>query len=274
MGTFAPIILFVYNRPEHTKKVVEALLRNSIANQSDLFVFADGPKENATIEDIDKLVSVRQYIKTISGFKSVTIIEQTKNKGLDPSEIDGVTQVINQFNRVIVLEDDTIVLPLFLQFMNEALEFYKFNPKVFSIGSFSPKIDYLNRIKSSVYSSYRCASFGWATWKDRWDKCIWDKEYILNSRLIKHPTIYNKLKYNRAGGDMYDNLVAYANGNNDAWDARWQYCLYENNGVCIRPTKSLTYNIGFDGTGEHCGDLDVEKFGLMPILDLSTIYNI
>lgn len=254
MTQLAPIILFVYNRPFHTEQVLNALLTNDLAKYSDLFIYADGPRDDASDEQIENIKKVRDYIKTISGFKSVKIIEQVVNKGLDPSEIDAITEIISKFGKVIVLEDDVIVHPFFLRFMNEALEYYKDNKGVNSIGSYSPPIPYLNKVKKNVYASYRTESYGWATWKDRWDLCVWDKEYILDKYLS-----CNKLKYNRGGDDLYDNLQDYLKGLTDAWDARWQFSTYENNSVCIRPVKSLSYNIGFDGSGVHCGIIENEQ---------------
>lgn len=251
---YAPIILFVYNRINHTKRTVEALLQNDSADSSDLYIYADGPKLNASEEEKQKILEVRQYIRTITGFHSIKIIEQPNNKGLDPSEIDAITDVIDLYGKVIVLEDDVIVHPFFLRFMNEALEYYKDNKRVNSIGSYTPQIPYLNQFNKDVYASYRTATVGWATWKDRWDLCVWDKEYILDKYLS-----CNKLKYNRGGDDLYDNLQDYLKGLTDAWDARWQFSTYENNSVCIRPVKSLSYNIGFDGSGVHCGIIENEQ---------------
>lgn len=254
MTQLAPIILFVYNRPFHTEQVLNALLTNDLAKYSDLYIYADGPKLNASEEEKQKILEVRQYIRTITGFRSIKIIEQSVNKGLDPSEIDAITDTIDLYGKVIVLEDDVVVHPFFLRFMNEALEFYKDNKKVNSIGSYTPQIPYLNQLNKGVYASYRTATCGWATWKDRWDLCIWDKKYILD----KYSSC-NKFKYNRGGADLYDNLQDYLKAITDAWDARWQYSMYENNSVCIRPVKSLSYNIGFDGSGEHCGIIENEQ---------------
>lgn len=265
-GLLTPIVLFVYNRPWHTKQTIEALLRNEDAKNSPLYIYADGPKDDATEENKRKVAEVRRYIHSVSGFSSIKITEQPINKGLDPSEIDAITEIIKQYGKVIVLEDDVIVHRYFIRFMNEALEYYKDNKKVNSIGSYNPNIPFINQIKQDVYASYRTATYGWATWQDRWSLCKWEKSYLLDKKRL-----CNRFKYNRGGGDLYDNLLHYLNGFNDAWDARWQYSLYENDSVCIRPTKSLSYNIGFDGTGEHCGIVkDVET--IKPILYSSDEY--
>src|SRR5689334_19947926 len=114
----APITLFVYNRPEHTRRTVEALLKNELAAESDLFIFSDAPKKPESDESVRM---VRDYIHAITGFKSVTIIERDRNWGLADSIIDGVTSVVNQYGRIIVLEDDLVVSAHFLEYMNTAL---------------------------------------------------------------------------------------------------------------------------------------------------------
>ncbi len=251
----APIILFVYNRPLHTRKVVEALLDNSLSSDSDLFIYADGPRENCSADCRKNISEVRQYIHSIEGFRSIHIIEQTVNKGLDPSEIDAVTEIVNRYGRVIVLEDDIVVSPYFLQFMNDALEYYKDWENVFQIGSFVPVLRYIQQLSEGTYFSYRSESWGWATWKEKWNLCDYSN-YCLS--LNEHSARLKQLHYNRAGADMYDNLLSYLKGQNDAWDARWQDCMYRYNAVCVRPTRTLSINIGFDGTGEHCGIMSEE----------------
>lgn len=255
MTSLAPIILFVYNRPNHTRQTIEALLHNDWAELSDIYIYADGPKLTASDDDKRKIAEVRNFIHSIEGFHSVHIIEQSVNKGLDPSEIDAISEIIGQYGKVIVLEDDVITHPYFIRFMNDALDFYEKNNKVNSIGSFHPNIPYINKLATDIYASYRTATWGWATWKDRWSLCRWDKSYLLDQ--IIH---CNKFKFNRGGEDLYDNLQHYLQGITDAWDARWQYSMYENNTVCIYPTKSLSFNIGLDGTGVHCGIVTDENF--------------
>lgn len=249
-SSFAPIVLFVYARPQHTIRVIEALLQNDLANLSDIYIYADGPKENATEQERENIKQVREYIHSIVGFNRITIIEQQTNKGLDPSEIDAITEVIETYGKVIALEDDAMPHRFFLRFMNDALTFYEHTRKVYAIGSYSPKLPFLQSIKTDVYASYRCESYGWGTWYDRWKQCNWD---VHTYDIIQHPTRSKVFKFNRGGGDLFDSLLDVAEGRTDAWDARWQHCLYLHNAVCVRPTRSLSYNIGWDGTGVHCG---------------------
>ena len=123
----APILLFVYNRPEHTRRCIESLLKNSLASESPLFIYADGAKDSAQQEAVNE---VRNYIRTIQGFQQITLMERNENWGLARNIIDGVTTQVNQYGKVIVLEDDLVVAPYFLQFMNDALETYKDEPNI------------------------------------------------------------------------------------------------------------------------------------------------
>ena len=123
--SYAPILLFVYNRPEHTHRCIESLLKNTLASESNLFIYADGVKDSTQQEAVNK---VRNYIRTIQGFKQITLIERSENWGLARNIINGVTTQVNRYGKVIVLEDDLVVAPYFLQFMNEALEVYKDEP--------------------------------------------------------------------------------------------------------------------------------------------------
>lgn len=274
MSNIAPIVLFVYNRPYHTKKTVEALLRNEYASESELIIFADGPKDNATEKDKKNICATREYCHSICGFKNVIIHEAAHNKGLDPSEIDGISQIVNEYGRVIVLEDDLITNKYFLRFMNEALEFYEDNKRIFQIAGFVDNIrfpKYFMR-KHSIWVSYRVESCGWATWKDRWEKNQWNEAKY---DIIKNPNRSKIRKFNRGGEDLYDQLLSKYRGETDAWDIRWQHCLYENDALCIRPIYSFLYNIGFDGTGIHSGNVDLSKIleQTAPLFD-ETQYNL
>ncbi len=158
MNVFAPIILFVYNRPAHTKQTVESLKNNLLVKESDLFVFSDGPKNNLD----EKLVKeVRKYIKGINGFRQINIFEKNENKGLANSIINGVTQVLNEFKKSIVIEDDLVSSPFFVKYMNEALNFYQNENKIFSISGYSYPIDIPVKYNNDIYLLPRASSWGW-----------------------------------------------------------------------------------------------------------------
>lgn len=252
----APIVLFVYNRPWHTQQTVESLQKCELASDSDLYIFADGPKDNASAEAKHKISEVRQYIHSIDGFLSVNIEESSKNKGLANSVITGVSKVIEKFGKVIVLEDDLIVHPFFLRFLNEALEFYKADKRIYSIGGFNYNVKFPNSYQNDVYIVHRAESCGWGTWSDRWDDIDWT---------IADATAFFKSKrkqrrFNRGGNDMSNMLRAQLNGKIDSWAIRWDYHLYKHNAYCLRPVKTLVTNIGFDGTGIHSGVLDTSDY--------------
>ena len=167
----APIILFVYNRPEHTKKTVEALKSNLFASESLLFIFSDGYKNQ---NDKRAVEDVRKYISTISGFKEIKINLKDNNLGLANSVISGVTEVINKYDKAIVLEDDIITSKYFLKFMNEALDFYEEDKRIYSISGYNFPIKIPESYQHKIYISPRPSSWGWATWKDRWEKVDWN----------------------------------------------------------------------------------------------------
>lgn len=249
MNNFAPIVLFVYNRLDHTRKTVEALQKNELVSESELFVYADGPKENASEEQKNKINAVREYVSSITGFKSVNLNFAEKNIGCADSIIRGITEVVNKYGRVIIVEDDIVTNKFFLRFMNEGLEFYESDKRIFTLGSTCNKISFPKNYKYDVFLSCRSVSWGWATWKDRWALADWD---IDNYEIIKHPTKKQIKNFNVGGDDMYDMLLMQLNGEIDAWDIRWDYCIRKNNGYTLIPTKSLSYNCGQDGSGVHC----------------------
>ena len=172
----SPIVLFVYSRPWHTQQTVEALLKNELASESELFVFCDGAKSNASAEDKQNINEVRNYIRSIKemcpshstgcSFKSVIIYESNNNKGLADSIISGVTEIVNKYGKIIVVEDDIVTSPYFLRYMNDALNFYVDNKSIFSVNSFNPiPPDF---IKTDVFTLKFMHCWGWSTWSDRW----------------------------------------------------------------------------------------------------------
>jgi hypothetical protein len=245
----SPIILFVYNRPEHTQKTVEALQKNKLAKESLLYVFSDGPKGEG---DVSKIKEIREYLRTIKGFKKVEIFESDKNKGLANSVISGVTKIINKHGRAIVLEDDLITSPNFLVYMNKLLNKYEKEKKIYSITgyNFPEKIMKIPKdYKFDVYFNPRAASWSWATWKDRWEKADWEIKDFENFKKSKKL----QKKFNLGGEDMSEMLISQMEGKLDSWAIRWCYHHFKNKAFCIYPTESYVNNIGLDGSGVHCG---------------------
>ncbi len=246
----APIVLFVYNRPNHTKQTIEALKKNELASDSELFIYSDAAKNENAIEKVNE---VREYIKSIDGFKKVTIIEREKNWGLANSIIDGVTKIINEYGKIIVLEDDLVTSPYFLKFMNEALDVYEERKDIFSVTGFNYPKKVLNiptDYHDEVYLSYRCMSWSWGTWNDRWNNVDWDVKIF--DELTNDKAKINK--FNRGGQDLFPMLKSQMEGKIDSWAIRFCLAHSINDSYCVYPIKSLVNNEGFDGSGVHCGN--------------------
>ena len=244
MEKFAPIVLFVYNRPEHTRKTLEALQKNSIADQSQLFIYSDGPKQE---NDSKKVTEVRKFIYNISGFQRIEIVERDKNIGLANSVITGVSELFNDFDRLIVLEDDIVTSPFLLSFMNEALECYEKVKNIFSVSGYTYPITLPADYKQDVFIAYRPSSWGWATWKDRWEKADWEMNNL--KAFLKNKEAKNK--FSLAGEDLISMLLDQVNRRVDSWAIRWAYTHFKNNAYCLYPKSSLCNNIGMDSTGTH-----------------------
>lgn len=239
--SYAPIALFTYSRADHTKRAVESLLHNAEAKDSDLFVFSDGPKTPAKAAAVQ---GNRDYVHTITGFKSVTIIERETNWGLANSLIAGITEVINKYEKVIVVEDDLILSPFFLQFMNEGLEKYKDDERVGTISAYLPPLD--EKLPDTFLLMYfQC--WGWATWKRAWDLFNPDTKYLLRKLRFK------KTKFDVGGGcGNYGNLLCHKYGLVDTWYLRYYASLFLKGKLSLYPGMSMATNEGCDGTGTHC----------------------
>lgn len=245
----APVIVFVYARPEHTIETIESLAKNCLANKTDVYIYSDAPKNEKAIESVTR---VRAYIDSLPKrelFKSLKIIKAETNKGLAKSIISGVTEIIEQYGKVIVVEDDHVSSPDFLEYMNEALAFYESNREIWSISGYTFKIDMPPNYKRDIYLSYRGCSWGWGTWSDRWEMVDWDvKDYAE----FKSNKAFRS-KFNRGGLDMADMLDSQMKGKIDSWAIRWCYAQSKANMLTVYPVESRIRNIGLDGTGTHSG---------------------
>lgn len=245
----APICLFTYNRPDLTKQTVAALQRNYISRDSKLFIFSDGSKNKT---DSPKVNSVRTYLNKITGFQSVTIFESSINKGLANSIIDGVSQIIEQHGKVIVLEDDLVTSPNFLDFMNQALDFYKNNPRIFSVSGYSLDLPSLDTLHKDYYLGYRASSWGWGTWSNMWDQIDWD---VKSYSSFKY-NLLQQLKFMRGGSDLPRMLKNQMKGRIDSWAIRWCYSQFRTRNLTVFPAQSKIINIGFgeNSTNTKKGD--------------------
>ena len=243
MTGFAPIVLFVYNRPEHTRRVIEALRCDPLAAQSELVVFADGPR-NAS--DRRKVEEVRGFLQGVTGFGSISVRASEGNRGLAASIIDGVTSVINEHGRAIVLEDDLVVSPHFLSYMNEALEFYKDVEQVMHVSGYWFPVNLEE--KSETFLLRYPSSWGWATWGRAWRWFQKDPK-----GLHKAFSRSDISRFNLDGAvDIWEQVVHNLNGKADTWAVFWYATIFCKKGLCLYPSRSLVQNIGMDGSGQHC----------------------
>ena len=244
---FAPIVLFVYNRPFHTKEVIESLARNTLAKKSSLYIFSDGPKNTNQEKNVKE---VRDYIKTISSkqwFSEVHLICSEKNMGLAPSIISGVTKIINNYKKIIVVEDDSKTSPDFLEFMNNALNYYEHNSKIWSIGAYSFINQFPDDYLYDIYIMGRTCSYAWATWLDRWQKVDWNVSDYKNFRF----SISQRTAFNHYGNDRSLMLDSQQAGRTASWAIRFCYAMYKHKMYTVYPRYSRIKNIGQDGTGIH-----------------------
>lgn len=258
MNNLAPVVIFVYARPEHTKKMIESLSKNKLAKESDVWIFSDYAKKESAIDKVNQVRNYIHSIKSLGYFKEVHIIEEQKNKGLANSVIEGVGKVIEEFDKVIVVEDDLIVTENFLEYMNEALEFYKEDNRIWSISGYNVPIKIPKNYDKDIYLNYRGCSWGWATWKDRWNLVDWKVE---DYKSFKR-NIAKRRKFNRGGNDMAQMLDMQMSGLIDSWAIRWCYEQSKRDMYTIYPTKSLVYNAGLDGSGTHSGTNDAFSVNL------------
>jgi len=249
----APVVLFVYNRPGHTQQTVEALQKNELASESELYIYSDAPRNEIATENVAK---VRKYLKTIEGFKKITVIERDKNWGLANSIIDGVTKTVNEYGRVIVLEDDLVTSPYFLRYMNEGLDFYYKNHEIMSISGYNLPpacMKFPKNFTDDVYLNYRNSSWGWATWADRWNLVDW---VVKDFHQFIDDAEQQKL-FNRGGDDLTGMLKSQMEGKIDSWAIRFSYAHFKQRMYSICPHNSYVNNIGHDGTGTHCGETNI-----------------
>ena len=252
MMQLAPIVLFTYNRPVHTRQTVEALLKNEYASESDLIIYSDGPKNSAAEERVRQ---TRIYIKGITGFRSIKIIERTENMGLAANIIDGVTQVVNEYGRIIVLEDDLLTSPYFLKYINEALMMYEQVERVISVHG------YIFPIKRKLPESFFIRGtdcLGWGTWKRGWDL------FTPNSAELLDQIRAHKLEWTFDFSGSYPfmkMLEKQAEGSVSSWAVRWYASALLKGKLTLYPGRSLIFHNGSDGSGtNYSGDnaLDVK----------------
>jgi hypothetical protein len=249
----APVAIFCYNRPDCLQKCVAQLAKNPLAASTPLYFFSDAAK---TASDVKQVQQVRSYLKAVTGFEHIVIIEAPRNKGLARSIIDGVTSILNKFEEVIVLEDDLITTENFLDFMNACLNFYRLNSKVFSISGFTMPINMEQEFQHDVYFTKRASSWGWATWRNRWTDIDWEvKDYrtFAANREARR-------KFNLMGSDLSGMLDKQMKGKINSWAIRWCYHQFKTETFTVFPCTSKVENIGFVASASHTSPIQSGRF--------------
>ncbi|WP_448488520.1 glycosyltransferase family 2 protein [Polynucleobacter sp.] len=248
----APIVLFSYNRPSHLKMVIESLLLNPEAKYSELIIYSDGARSPT---DVPLVNAVRAFANSISGFRTLKIKKQPSNLGLSKSIISGVTEIMRSYGSAIILEDDLVVSPFFLKYMNQALELYKEDSMVAAINGYSLPVG-TNLPETFFLKGADC--WGWATWRRAWSLFNPDGASLLseiNSRgLTREFNLDGYYPYVK----MLENQVK---GRNQSWAIRWQASVFLKGMMTLYPGHSLVRNIGNDNSGVHCNatsDFDVQ----------------
>lgn len=243
----APVLLFVYNRPAQTKRTLEALANSTLADESVLYIYADGPRSDASESDRQRLAEVRQLIRDRKWCREVFIIESAANKGLANSIIEGVTQQVNEHGKVIVLEDDLIVAKGFLQYMNDALVKYESEPRVWQVCGYQFPLG-IPAKRAAVFLPIT-ASWGWATWKRAWQ--AFDPEAKGYEKLKTDPELARKFDLN--GTMRYTEMMMnqMEKKNISSWAIRWWWTVFKNDGISLFPDNSLVNNVGFGKDATH-----------------------
>lgn len=268
---YSPIALFTYNRFHHTVQTIHSLQKNHLANKSDLYIFSDAGKDEEDKKTVEK---IRNTLKNIKGFKSITIKENSENKGLANSIINGLNFLFSNYDRVIVLEDDLISSPHFLSYMNNALSFYQ-PEEIWSISGYSPIIKIPQKYTFNTYVAPRNCSWGWATWKQNWIKTDWN---ITDFELFICNTNERK-KFESGGNDLSVMLLKQYKNSINSWSIRFNYAAFKYNKPTIYPINTMIKNMGVDGSGTNMkssnkydvvlGDLNLKETLFCP----STYYN-
>lgn len=235
-------VLFTYNRSEHTKQVLSALQKNTV-NPTKLYIFQDGLACNAHRHEWEKVNTLIQSVN----WCDCEVIVSKENKGLARSIVSGINYVFENCDAAVILEDDCVPSPMFLYFMQCCFEKYEGDKRVFSISGYAWPIKTMKN-EYDIYACGRFSSWGWGTWKDRWNDYIRDYDSLSRIREDQMLSQYLATWGNDLEGMLVDTLI----GKNDSWAVFWSLIIIEKMGICINPYKSLIKNTGFDGSGIHC----------------------
>jgi hypothetical protein len=233
----APIVLFAYNRPDHVARCLEALAANRGAADSALIAFADAPRSAA---DAAAVAAVRERLRAARGFRRCTLVERPVNFGLFRSVTDGLAQVAREHDHFIVLEDDLVTAPCFLDYMNDALAAYAGTTEVGSVHAYMYPIADL----PDYFFVHGGDCWGWGTWADRWRLFEPDARALLRGLRAR-----GQLAALEAVGGA--RLTNRARGRNHSWAILWHASLVQHGRLTLQPGRTFVRNIGLDASGTH-----------------------
>ncbi len=236
-----PVVIFAFNRPDALEKMIGSLKKNPGFEGREIHVFIDGPRSAADQPKISKVAEIARHLTP-----NVTVA--TSNNGLGPSIIKGVSEMMRRYGRAIVLEDDLVLMPGFLRFMDAALDRYEADKRVFALCGYGLKIKRPADYAGDVYLSNRASSWGWATWADRWDSVDWnvsDWETLKNSPKLR-------AEFNKGGSDMFGMLKGFMEGRNKSWAIRFCYSQHRQGRYSVHPFRSLVANEGYGLEATNC----------------------
>ena len=247
INTLAPIAVVAFNRPDALKSSLASLAQNPLSENSDLFIFIDGPRENHSNEK-QKVLQVKSIAEAATGFKSITVKASEQNKGLAKSIIGAATELLDQYGKVIVVEDDLYLSPSFLTFMNTMLEAYKNDSRIMQVTGYSVKIRHPERFHCDYYMTHRAHSWSWGTWKDRWETVDWEVKDFEELAASKK----KQKAFNVFGSDLYGMLKGWKIGLNNSWYVRFCYSMHKQERFSLAPIHSLVRNDGFGADATNC----------------------
>ncbi|MCX6181564.1 MAG: hypothetical protein NT150_06525 [Bacteroidetes bacterium] len=249
----APVALFVYNRPIHAQQTLTSLMENTLSKDSVLYIFSDAARAG----DEQAVQQVRSIIRSTQWCKEVNIVENTVNKGVDQNVVENVTKLIDEYGKIIVLEDDCYLSKYFLQYMNDALTLYENESRVMHVSGYCPPTEIALPPTFFIQSAN---GWGWATWKRAWDYFEPDAKKLYNK--IFESNLFYKFNYDGKLQDLQNQLEACSKGEMNNWDIKWYAAQFLNDGLALSFYPSLVNNVGHDGSGEHCNDTRMFEVGI------------
>lgn len=244
----APIALFAFKRPGSLEAVLEALSQNTQFEHTQIYAFCDGPKAGAASDIVQSVRATKHVLQCWQTRANIEIFANDENCGLHRQIPHGISYVLERHDRVIVIEDDILVSPFFLDYMNDALNLYAEDFEVMQVSGF------MFNVKSKLpetffYNVNSC--WGWGTWKRAW-RYYNDDASALLKQLTKSPD-FSMYEFNGGqNGCFYDQLVKNHLGDLKSWAVKWHASMYLHGGNCLHPNKTLVKNIGFGSDGTNC----------------------